>query len=148
MAMKRHRQPLEVVSDLNITNLLDTAFILLITFMLVTPQLDHAVSVELAEVQHSPPVNVTQDQKPIFITIKAAGQGRDEEWIYLNDKQILLEDIPSYLERALLSNKEPAVIINSDKKASSGVFIQVIGAVKNSGITKISLGVNPQMRKK
>ena len=36
--MKRHRQPLEAQAAINVTTLLDTAFILLVTFMLVTPQ--------------------------------------------------------------------------------------------------------------
>ena len=126
MAIKLHRQPLKIASDLNITNLLDTAFILLITFMLVAPQLNHAVTVDLAEVKDSPPLDVTEQQRPLIITIKAKGEGRDEEWIYINDRQVVLEEIPGYLERLRLESKDPAVIINADKRSSTGVFIQVI----------------------
>ena len=77
--MKRHRQPLEIASDMNVTNLIDTSFILLITFMLVAPQLKHGIQLELPEVVAPPMEQKSQKVWEISITSPFGRSERGEE---------------------------------------------------------------------
>lgn len=147
MRTSRHRQPLEVASDLNITNLLDTAFILLITFMLVAPQLEHGITVNLPEVKDAPAIS-PDPSRTLSVTIMPRGEGRDEEWIYLDGKQVTLEELHSKVRRAREDREDVAVLVQPDRDARSEALVQVLGAITRAGVKNIGIGTKPKGLKK
>ena len=48
--MRRHRRQLNVLSEINLTNLVDTSFVLLIGFMLMAPTIKHGIKIEYPQV--------------------------------------------------------------------------------------------------
>ena len=144
MRMKRRRRPLEPLASLNITNLLDTAFILLITFMLVAPQLTHGVKLELPEVA-APPM-ARDPGKTVLISIARRRQGEDREWIYLSGKRVTLDDLYEQLRKKRAEKPDLAVVIEGDKAIPYGLFYEVMDAVKRAGVDVIGLSAEYEER--
>lgn len=145
MKHSRHRQPLKVVSELNITNLLDTAFILLITFMLVAPQLDHGITVDLPKVKEAPALT-PEPERTMVVHIRRpdAADGRTEEWIYLDGEQVTLEQLEERVRAARAARPELAIVVQGDLGAGWGVGVEVLGAIKRAGVSNIGIGAEPR----
>ena len=137
MRMKRHRQPLEPMASLNITNLLDTAFILLITFMLVAAQLTHGIKLDLPEVA-APPMS-KDPTNTVLISIAKRRDGEQREWIYLSGERVTVEDLYDGLRAKRAEKPDLAGVIEGDRAIPYGVFYEVIDAVKRAGIDNVGL---------
>ena len=135
--VRRHRQPLDVLASLNITNLIDTAFILLITFMLVAPQLTHGIKLDLPEV--TAPILDEDPQKVLEISITRKWAGEEEERIYLNGKVVTLEDVYAQVEQERARRPNVTVVIRADDASSYGMFARVAEAVQRAGVADIGL---------
>jgi len=123
---------------MNVTNLLDTAFILLITFMLVAPRLNHGLELKLPEVKEAPAM--PQDPNTaLLIAIAKRREGEAEDWIYLNGKRVTLDEVFEKVSAERERRPDAAVIIASDEDCPSGRLIQVIGAVKRARVDNIGL---------
>lgn len=142
MAMHRHRQPLEVLSSMNVTNLLDTAFILLITFMLVAPQLTHGLKIELPEVAKAPPLE-TDVVKSLLISVQRAADGESLERVYVRNERVTLEELTRIVQEERAKRPEMGIIIEADQGSTSGMFIRAIGAVKQAGVDDFGIKVRP-----
>ncbi|NQU41764.1 biopolymer transporter ExbD [bacterium] len=145
MQHKRHRQPLEIESSLNVTNLLDTAFILLITFMLVAPQLTHGLKINLPDVDSGPVVD--EPDKTIQILIEKRQEGEAEEWLYFQERgqevRVTLAELEERLAHATATRPETAVVIQADAESRYEIFAKVIDTVKRAGVANIGLITEP-----
>jgi len=142
MAMKRHRQPLEIMSAMNITNLLDTAFILLITFMLVAPQLTHGIKLQLPEVEKAPPLD-TDQMRSLLISIQVRDQDEAEERVYIKNQRVTLREVTEIVASERAARADLGIIIEADQESRSGMFMQVVGAVKQAGVETFGIKVRP-----
>ncbi len=133
----RHRQPLEIMASVNITNLLDTAFILLITFMLITPTLTHGLKLDLPEVRA--PALPTDPRNALLISIERPREGETEERITLENRWVTLEEIHDIVKQEIALRPEIGVILEGDRNARLGISVQVIDAVKRAGCDKIAI---------
>jgi biopolymer transport protein ExbD len=140
--MKRHRQPLEINAQLNVTNLVDTTFILLITFMLLAPQLQLGIRLKLPEVKESPTLDIDAN-KTFVISIQKKDPAEQTERIYLQTDRVTLDELAKRIQEERGRRPDLAVVIETDEDSRSGVFIQVIGAVKNAGVESIGLSTLP-----
>ena len=134
MARNFHRKnKLAVISDLNITPLIDLAFSLLIIFMITTPVIEQYNRVNLPEQnakirQPPPPV----DDK--YITIDAKG---DYFW---GKEPVVLSELERRLDQ--LSNTDspsPTIHIRGDKSLPYQKVIDVVNLLKERNLTKLSL---------
>jgi biopolymer transport protein ExbD len=155
MRKKRHRQLLEVNASINVTNLLDTAFILLITFMLVAPRLSqHGLKVDLPQVEAA---STDVDQSKVFTVViqkaEAAGEKdkvclvdrrKEEHRLDLSDPKGKEEFIAQIQRENAADPKKFAVVIEADTDSRSGVFVEVIGAIQKAGVTNIGISTKPE----
>ena len=74
---KRHRQ--RVMSEINVTPMVDVMLVLLIIFMVSAPLMSSAVNVDLPKVASSP---VNQDSEPLTVSVDAQGQ------VFLQDQKV------------------------------------------------------------
>jgi biopolymer transport protein ExbD len=132
--MKRYSQRSghTAMAELNVTPLLDLAFVLLIIFIITTPLLESSVTLNLptATERPTPPV----DPKAIrTVNITRTGQ------IYLNDRPIEL----SGLEQALIAFRETtpdaAVIVRADKSLPYQQVVNVYDVIQRAKIERMSL---------
>lgn len=149
--MKRHRQPLEAQATINVTNLLDTAFILLVTFMLVTPQLAHSLKVKLPEVTSAPTTSPPpKQQEPLLVIIQKKQANETEEHVYLQvskaagEKQVSLDELRDAAKKAKEANAELNVVIEPDKEASTGITVKVLAVLREAQVDNIGISVNPE----
>lgn len=132
--MKRfsERTPLATLSELNITPLLDLAFVLLIIFMLTTPLMETSTDLVLPTSQAS--ATAVDPAKVEHVSIFQDGS------IQLNEAGISLEG----LERDLLAMKEQrrgdlAVVLRAHKELPVQNLVDVMDVVKKVGISRIGI---------
>lgn len=146
--MKRHRQPLEAQAAINVTNLLDTAFILLVTFMLVTPQLTHSLPVDLPKVDHAPTVTTPPDKRPFVVTVQKKQDGDSEEHVYLKTPdaakptQVTLDQLRDTLTKSKDANPDITVVLESDKDVPTGVTVRVLAVLQEAKIDKLGISTD------
>jgi len=121
------------LAEINITPLVDVVLVLLVIFMLTAPVLQSGIEVAVPKTKT---VKQITEQR-LVVTIN-----KDSE-VFLQDKPINLNDLTSQL---LSSGKDPAhqtIYLEADEKVPFGAFASVMDAVKQAGITNISIVTEP-----
>lgn len=143
--MKRHRQPLEVMASMNVTNMLDTAFILLITFMLIAPELTHGIKLNLPTPKDPPHLPTPRDST-ILISIAEKDPSEPEERIYLNGKRVALDEIRGRVQEEFQRDPDLHVVLEPDRAGSAGMFVAVLGEVKHAGVERVGIKAVPDKK--
>ena len=134
MAREFNRQnKLAVISDLNVTPLIDLAFSLLIIFMITTPVIEQYNRIDLpsqetSQIQEPPKLD---DQ---FITIEANGQFR---WGKYAVSQVELE--AKLDEVAASEGEQPTIHIRGDRSLPYQKIMDVVNMLKSRNLSKLSL---------
>ena len=124
-----------LVSDINVTPLVDVMLCLLIIMMVVAPMLQAGVSVALPKSKYpDPDPNIVKDTS-VVIAIPNDGE------YYIGRDKIALTDIPKAVERALKDKPaaDQVVYIKSGQKVKYGTVVEVINSVRDSGFDRIGL---------
>lgn len=137
--MRRHRDHLQPLSEINVTNLLDTAFTLIIAFMMVAPTVQHGLKLELPEVSGE---NL-DNKKTVTVAIAPPELAGQTDRIYLDDRRVTPEELTDLLVDMKGRFKELDVVIESDKAITYDTFATTLGAVKEAGIQGIGLITDP-----
>lgn len=125
----RFRRQTAIMGEINVTPLVDVMLVLLIIFMVTVPLLEMGIKVDLPEEEGKPIL----DERQFVITI------RKNEWIYLNDKRISLEDLGKRLKEISDLNKKQDVYLRADKSVPYGAVIKVIALTKRMGIERLGM---------
>ncbi len=131
----RRKTQTHPIADLNVTNLIDLGFTLLIIFMIATPLINQEQTspVNLPVVSKSPQQKVDKDQTFQAITIDANGR-------YLWGSQpITFKELQSKLSAIAEQTKPPVLRIRADGKVDYQKVMTVIDEIKKRGLSKITL---------
>lgn len=124
----------EVLSEINMTPLVDVMLVLLIIFIITVPVLTHSVNIDLPRATNQP--NVVQP-KTISISITQTGQ------IYWNDllvdKKLLADKFKQVVAQAI----QPEIHIRGDKKVNYEYVMQVMAEAQRSGVQKLGFITEP-----
>ena len=129
------RSHLVTLSEINITPLLDLAFVLLIIFIITTPLLEQSINLRLPK--GGTPIKKLNRSDIRTVEITTSGY-------YSLDKQRI--NLPSLLNRLVAdsrSNPNLVVYIRADKDSRYDLVAQVIDGCVRNGITRYSLGTAP-----
>ena len=124
-------------SEINVTPMVDIMLVLLIIFMVVTPMLQHGVTVNLPKDLNNP----EEDQKIIRDDAVVIAIPNDGEY-YLNKDRVTKEQIKDKVEKMLEKIKkeeDKVVYIKSGVAVSYGDVVNVINEVRALGVDKIGL---------
>jgi biopolymer transport protein TolR len=121
------------LADINITPLVDVVLVLLIIFMITAPVLQSGVEVNVPKTRT---VKEITEQR-LVVTIDR------EQKIFLNDQPINVHDLPQALLRAGVDPAHQSIYLRSDERVPFGAFATVMDAVKQSGITNVSIVTQP-----
>ena len=124
---KRKTRRRHVISELNLTNLIDVVFALLIIFMITAPMMTQGIQVDLPETESE---NVESNES-IQVTIN----GRNE--IFIDQEKVSLVDFKRTFKEVFSGRSEVPVFVNADKKVPYGLVIRVISEVQNAGVVKL-----------
>ena len=132
------RSALVTLNEINITPLLDLAFVLLIIFVITTPLLEKGVPLNM-------PKGGQPDQKIVkrdirTVAIKPNGQ------FYLDDRPISLDQMEAELKKDFRANPNLIVYIRADEMGRNKDLYAVIDRCQRNGITRYSLRTEPAKR--
>ena len=127
---KHHRQ--RVMSEINVTPMVDVMLVLLIIFMVSAPLLTVGVPIDLPQSQAK---SLDQDKEPLTVSVNDKGQ------IFLQNSEIATDDlIPKMLMVAeARGGVEARVYVRGDKKVDYGTMMQVMGRLSSAGFHRVAL---------
>jgi len=138
--MRRYsqRNSLSTLSEINITPLLDLAFVLLIIFMITTPLLENSMSLVIpSSGAASTPVNASQVQT---ISIDR------NEAITLNNHMVDLDSLSAQLIQLKQANPDVAVVIRPDRELPVQKLVSLMDALQRAGITKVGIATKVESK--
>ena len=121
------------LADINITPLVDVVLVLLLIFMLTAPVLQSGVEVAIPKTRS---VNQLTEERQVITIDK-------EQNVFLQDKPIAVDDLAKRLKVG--ANK--IVYVRADERVPFGAFASVMDAVKQAGVTNISIVTQPLNQK-
>ncbi len=138
--MRRYsqRQSLSTLSEINITPLLDLAFVLLIIFMITTPLLENSVNLVIpSSGAANAPVNPAQVQ-----TISIDRQ----ETIRFNNVPVDTQTLLARLTDLKRTNPDVAIVIRPDRELPVQKLIALMDALQRAQITKIGIATKAESK--
>lgn len=129
----KRKNKLAVISDLNVTPLIDLAFSLLIIFMITTPVIEQYNRIDLPDqpsVQDQPLPEIDDE----FITIDAEGT------YHWGQVKVSKDELEERLDRiAASSGEQPVIHLRGDRSLRYQKIFDVINMLKARNLTKLSL---------
>jgi biopolymer transport protein TolR len=127
---KHHRQ--RVMSDINVTPMVDVMLVLLIIFMVSAPLLTVGVPIDLPQSQAK---SLEQDKEPLTISVNEKGQ------IYLQNSEIAVDDLVAKMQAVAdaRGGTEARIYVRGDKKVDYGTMMKVMGRLSSAGFHRVAL---------
>ncbi|MGB8166048.1 MAG: biopolymer transporter ExbD [Chthoniobacteraceae bacterium] len=125
------RHALQTLSELNVTPLLDLAFVLLIIFMITTPLMDNSVDLIVPSSEAS--------EKAVDPSAVQTISINREAMLKLNGAETTLEAMESQLVELKAARSEVAVVIRSHKELPVQKLIDVMDVVQRAKITRVGV---------
>ncbi|MBO26576.1 MAG: biopolymer transporter ExbD [Verrucomicrobiota bacterium] len=129
----KRKNKLAVISDLNVTPLIDLAFSLLIIFMITTPVIEQYNRIDLPDQpsEQDQPLPEIDDE---FITIDAEGT------YHWGQVKVSKDELEERLDRiAASSGEQPVIHLRGDRSLRYQKIFDVINMLKARNLTKLSL---------
>ncbi len=119
-----------LMSEINVTPMVDVMLVLLVIFMVTAPLLTVGVPVDLPQTK-APAIN--EPKEPLVISINAKGD------VYLQNSQIDAKDLAARLAAITSNNPDAAIYVRGDRAIDYGRVLEIMGIVSAAGFTKVSL---------
>ena len=129
MAIQIKSSEQAMMSDINVTPLVDVMLVLLIVFIVTAPLLMQAVPVKLPQTAASAPLTPA---KQVQLSIDSAGK------IYLDTQAVEPEQLSARLQALRKRDPELNVQLMADERIPYGQVAKVMGIVQQAGIAKLS----------
>jgi biopolymer transport protein TolR len=121
------------LAEINITPLVDVVLVLLVIFMLTAPVLQSGIQVNVPKTKT---VREITEQRMVVTIDK-------DQQVFLNDKLVNLNDLPNILRSQSSDTTKQVIYLRADQSVSFGAFATLMDAVKQSGITNVSIVTQP-----
>ena len=130
------RGNMQTLSELNVTPLLDLAFVLLIIFMITTPLMENKTDLVLPTGDASK--NAVDPASVLTISIEKS------EVVSIANTVMTIEEVVVELTARKAEKPDLAVAVRSHKELPVQKLIEVLDAVKRAQITKVGVVTNPE----
>src|SRR5881409_2676307 len=131
--MRRYsqRQSLSTLSEINVTPLLDLAFVLLIIFMITTPLLENSVNLVIpSSIAANAPISKAQ--------IQTISIDRDET-IRMNNEIVDADSLAARLLELKRANPDVAIVIRADRELPVQKLVTLMDSLQRAQITKVGI---------
>ena len=140
MKLKKAAPP---VSDINVTPMVDVMLVLLIIFMVITPMLQHGVTVEMVKAKN--PIAMKDADKEDAVMVGVTRDGR----VVLSpgNIQMLPSELPNKVKDLLTNKLDKTVYIKADMRAKYELVEDVVDNLRAAGVDSLGLlteQINPQ----
>ncbi|MEG8230198.1 protein TolR [Candidatus Rickettsia tasmanensis] len=119
-----------VVSEINVTPLVDVMLVLLIIFMITSPMLVSGVNVDLPETNSSP---ISGQDEPLVVTINNKGK------IFLLEIPIERMHLTDKLANITKEKKDARIFVRGDRNVSYGQVVEIVAEIHAAGFSRVAL---------
>ena len=119
------------LNELNITPLLDLVFVLLVIFIITTPQMMNNLEMNLPSGKPPPP----QKEKPKVNRIGVDAKGQT----FLNDEAVTVSQLKDKLQQLKSDNPDLSVVVKGDDNVDYQNMVSVLDVLQQLDITKVGL---------
>jgi biopolymer transport protein TolR len=130
---KRHRRRRHgVMSEINVTPMVDVMLVLLIIFMISAPLLTVGVPLDLPQSQAK---SLDQDREPLTVSVNLQGQ------VFLQNAEIAVDDLVAKLKAVTQARAgmEERIYVRGDRKVDYGTVMKVMGRLSGAGFHRVAL---------
>jgi biopolymer transport protein TolR len=124
------RQRAGVMSEINVTPMVDVMLVLLIIFMVAAPLLTVGVPIDLPESQAK---SMEQPKEPLTLSVNDKGQ------VYLQNTEIKMDELIPKLKAIAKSGFDERIYVRGDKKVDYGTVMRVMGRLSAAGYRRVAL---------
>ncbi|MEJ2629883.1 MAG: biopolymer transporter ExbD [Acidihalobacter sp.] len=124
----------DMVSEINMTPLVDVMLVLLIIFIITVPVLTHSVRLDLPRADNAPDL-----VRPESVTLSITADGA----IHWNEEAISAAALESRLLASAGRQPQPEVFIRGDREVAYENVVRVMAAVQHAGILKLAFVIEP-----
>jgi biopolymer transport protein TolR len=124
----------KLMSEINVTPLVDVMLVLLIIFMVTAPMLMEGIDVNLPQTKTR---SIKTEQDPLILSVTKKGE------IFLENHSVKLEELGQKIETVFKYRKEKELLLRADKDIAYGVVVKVMAEVKRAGVTKLGMITEP-----
>jgi biopolymer transport protein ExbD/biopolymer transport protein TolR len=121
------------LSEINVTPFVDVVLVLLIIFMITAPVLQSGIEVSVPKTKTVK--EITEER--LVITIDRGQR------VYLGNEPVNIHQLGAKLREKIRDPESQAVFLRSDENVPFGAFATVMDAVKQAGITNVSIVTEP-----
>ncbi len=115
------------------TSLMDLSFLLLITFIITYPALEHGIRVKLPRGR----AERIEQAKSQNVTIDIEGQ------VYLNNRPLDLAELERQLAEMVARDAEVAVLVRGDERLAYSQIVKVLRVLHKARVTRLALVTEP-----
>src|SRR3974390_3109437 len=121
------------LSDINVTPLVDVVLVLLIIFMVTAPVLQSGIEVNVPHTRTGK--EITEQRTGISIN--------KDQRVFLGNDPVNINEIKARLRQKIRDPQHQSVFLRADQDVPFGAFATVMDAVKQAGITNVSIVTQP-----
>ncbi|MGD9172391.1 MAG: biopolymer transporter ExbD [Candidatus Thiodiazotropha sp.] len=130
MSKRRHHHNGEEEAGIDMTPMLDIVFIMLIFFIVTTSFIkESGIDVNRPSAQTAE----RKERGNIIVAIRADGE------VWIDKRAVDIRAVRANVERLHAENPQGSLVITSDRKAETGVLVQVMDQVRLAGIEDVSI---------
>jgi biopolymer transport protein ExbD len=126
----------DIMSDINVTPLVDVTLVLLIVFMITVPAIVGSAQIKI-DLPESTAADPTVAELPLHLAVRREPSG--EVGIYLNDQRTDESSLKKLIASLIQPGSEQPAFLAADKGLAYGEVVKVIDLLNSMGLHKISL---------
>lgn len=131
---KRNYFESRLLSDINVTPLVDVVLVLLIIFMVTAPMLQMGIDVNLPRVKSK---SIDVNEEKLVLTINGAKE------IYINKYKTSMTDLSAKLESIFANRIDREIFMRADKAVPYGYVVEVMSEIRKAGVDKLGMITEP-----
>src|SRR5882762_6906110 len=121
-------------ADINVTSLVDVAFVLLIIFMITPPLVQGGVDVRLRGAQ----VRAMEPKQGLVVSVDSDGK------IYLDEAALSYDDFESTFPAFVRTKRPTGVYLRADGRVPYATVVQVLAVIHAAGVQDVGLVAEPE----
>jgi biopolymer transport protein TolR len=133
MSMATRNEGAKVNSDINVTPMVDVMLVLLIIFMVITPMLQHGVSVDLAQVNNPEQMPDADKEDALLVAVMRDGQ------VYFGNDKIAPDQLTNKIKDRIANKTDKRVYVKADARARFKSVVDVVDNVRAAGVDQLGL---------
>ena len=125
----------DVLSEINITPLVDVMLVLVVALIVTAPLLNNAIKLNLPKTVAT---QAPQTRKPVNVSVDAKAQ------VYIDRDAVTLTELESRLRLLQATQSDLAVHLSSDEAVNYGSVAKVMALLEHAGVTRVAVLTNSQ----